>query len=412
MMALLIFFSTILYHYINYSVDKELKNSLIKHAKYIFATYPDVNKAIRDNGKVLEETLHINVEMVSVDKTKYRDKEIYIKKIQRDKEYFFELYFPYKLENSSYLIISTNITKQKNIQKQVYKAIIFINLLTMVLIIFYAYFLSGMLINPIKILSKRLSKCNEKMIEPINTENLPKEFETLAISLNTLMMRIQNFVKYKKELFVGTAHELKTPLAVMKTKTQVTLMKRDRNVKALEDALKQNIISIDEMNKIISSILEFGRAEGAQFETPVDLDIIEFINNKAKDFRILAEANGQNFVYDIQPDSLIKHIQPMLLTQIIQNFVQNALKFTPNGKEVMLRSYEDGNMFIIEVIDEGSGIDENRDLFAPFIRGKTSTGTGLGLFLAKSASDAMGATISLSNRENKDGTIARVVLPK
>ena len=125
----------------------------------------------------------------------------------------------------------------------------------------------------------------------------------------------------------------------------------------------------------------------------------------------MAEANGQNFVYDIQPDTLSLYIQPMLLTQIIQNFVQNALKFTPNGKEVMLKSYILDNKFVIEVIDEGIGIDDKRDLFAPFIRSHTSTGTGLGLFLAKSASDAMGATISLNNRENQEGTIARVILP-
>jgi len=409
MIALLLFFSTILYHYINYSVDRELQNSLIKHAKYIFATYPDVEKAIADNGKVLEETLHIKVKIVYL--PTLEKKSININKIERSHQYLFELLFPYNTKDGKYLSISTNITEQKKIQQQVYNAIIVINLIMMVIIILYAYILSGMLTHHIQVLSNRLSKRNEKMIEPLDTKDLPEEFEALAISINTLMMRIQNFIKYKKELFVGTAHELKTPLAVMKTKTQVTLMKRDRSVKALEEALKQNIVSIDEMNKIISSILEFGRAEGAQFETPINVDIIELMNNKARDFRILAEANGQNFVYDIQPDTLSIYIQPMLLTQIIQNFVQNALKFTPNGKEVMLKSYIFDNKFVIEVIDEGIGIDDKRDLFAPFIRSHTSTGTGLGLFLAKSASDAMGATISLNNRENQEGTIARVILP-
>ena len=409
MIALLLFFSTILYHYINYSVDRELQNSLIKHAKYIFATYPDVEKAIADNGKVLEETLHIKVKIVYLPTLEKRG--ININKIERSHQYLFELLFPYNTKDGKYLSISTNITEQKKIQQQVYNAIIVINLIMMVIIILYAYILSGMLTHHIQVLSNRLSKRNEKMIEPLDTKDLPEEFEALAISINTLMMRIQNFIKYKKELFVGTAHELKTPLAVMKTKTQVTLMKRDRSVKALEEALKQNIVSIDEMNKIISSILEFGRAEGAQFETPINVDIIELMNCKARDFRILAEANGQNFVYDIQPDTLSIYIQPMLLTQIIQNFVQNALKFTPNGKEVMLKSYIFDNKFVIEVIDEGIGIDDKQDLFAPFIRSHTSTGTGLGLFLAKSASDAMGATISLNNRENQEGTIARVILP-
>ena len=408
-MALLLLFSTILYHYINYSVDKELRNSLLKHARYILASFPNVEQGLKANRKVLEETLHIKARILNIPESDC--KSSYIKQIKIDEDYFFELYLPHNIKNKTYLIISTKMTAQKNMQQHVYSAIVFLNIISMGIIIIYSYFLSGMLIQHIKILSNRLSKRNEQMIEPLDTNDLPKEFETLVISINTLMMRIQNFIKYKKELFVGTAHELKTPLAVMKTKTQVTLMKRDRSVKALEEALKQNIVSIDEMNKIISSILEFGRAEGAQFETPVDIDIIEFMNNKAKDFRILAEANGQNFVYDIQPSTLIHHIQPMLLGQVVQNFVQNALKFTPNGKEVMLRTYQDDNNFIIEVIDEGNGIDDKRDLFAPFIRSQSSTGTGLGLFLAKSASDAMGSTISLENRRDREGTIARVILP-
>jgi len=382
----------------------------MKHARYILASFPNVEQGLKENRKVLEDTLHIKAKIINVPNS--FSNSSYIKQIKVGEDYFFKLYIPHNIEKRTYLIISTKMTAQKRMQQHVYSAIVFLNIISMGIIIIYAYFLSGMLIQHIKILSNRLSKRNEQMIEPLDTTDLPKEFETLAISINTLMMRIQNFIKYKKELFVGTAHELKTPLAVMKTKTQVTLMKRDRSVKALEEALKQNIVSIDEMNKIISSILEFGRAEGAQFETPIDIDIIELMNKKAKDFRILAEANGQNFVYDIQPNSLIHHIQPLLLTQIVQNFVQNALKFTPNGKEVMLRSYVEDGRFVIEVIDEGSGIDDKKDLFAPFIRSQASSGTGLGLFLAKSASDAMGATISLENRENKDGTIARVVLPK
>ena len=410
MAALLLFFSTILYRYINYSVDRELQSSLTKHAKYIFATYPDVKMGIEENGELLRETLHIDAKIIYLPDANY--KTTHMHKYKKDKEYFFELHFPYNFRQQSYLSISANITKQKKVQQQVYKSIIFINLLSMGLIILYAYLLSGMLISPVRILSQKLSKRNESMMEPLDTKELPTEFEPLAQSINTLMMRIQNFVKYKKELFIGAAHELKTPLAVMKTKTQVTLMKRHKTEESLKEALEQNITSIDEMNKIVSSILEFGRAEGAQFEKPMDMDVIEFLKRRADDFKILADANQQKFDYDLKPKNLKICIQPLLLTQIIQNFIQNALKFTPNHKMVTLKSYLlDGNL-VIEVLDEGEGIDESKDLFAPFIRSQHSTGAGLGLFLAKSASDAMGAVITIKNREDKKGAIAKVTLPK
>jgi len=410
MAALLFFFSIILYSYINYSVDKELASSLTKQAKYIFATYPDVKKGIEEHRELIQKTLHINAEIIYLPDANYSTTHVH--QYKKGTEYFFELHFPYNFQQQAYLNISANITKQKHIQQQVYKSIIFVNLLTMGLIILYAYFLSGMLISTLRILTEKLSKRNESMMEPLETKELPKEFEPLAQSINALMMRIQNFVKYKKELFIGAAHELKTPLAVMKTKTQVTLMKKSYNQKDLKEALQQNITSIDEMNKIVSSILEFGRAEGAQFETPIYINVIAFLQKKAEDFKILADANGQKFEYELTPAQLTLCMQPLLLTQIIQNFIQNALKFTPNNKTVFLKSYLlEGNL-VIEVIDEGEGIDENKDLFAPFIRSQTSSGTGLGLFLAKSASDAMGAMISIKNREETQGTIARVILPK
>ena len=67
--------------------------------------------------------------------------------------------------------------------------------------------------------------------------------------------------------------------------------------------------------------------------------------------------------------------------------------------------------FHIFVIDEGIGIDETKDLFAPFKRYGNQTGAGLGLFLAKSAADAIGAKITLKNRTDREGTIASLLIP-
>ncbi len=410
MAALLLLFSTILYNYITYSVDQELQSSLNKQAKYLFATYPDVKKGLEENGKILKETLNINARIIYLPKSKYQPR--HTRTLKKGEEYFTELLFPYNFENQTYLNISANVTKQKLVQQHLYSAIIFINILGMGLVVLYAYFLSGMLISPIRNLAHKLSKRNEMMMEPIKTDDLPSEFEPLSDSINALILRIQNFIKYKKELFIGTAHELKTPLAVMKTKTQVTLLKRKRTQESLEEALQQNLLSIDEMNKIVSSILEFGRAEGAQFESPQEIDVIDYLRKKANDYKILAATNQQKFTYSLQPESYIMNIQPLLLTQILQNFIQNALKFTPKKKAVSLNSSLIKGNLVIEVVDEGKGIDESKDLFAPFLRTKDSDGVGLGLFLVKSAADAMGAKVEVLNRRDQQGTIARLILPK
>ncbi len=410
MVVLLVFFSVTLYSYTTYGVDKELRSALMKQVRYLFATYPDVKKGIEENGQILKQTLNINAQIIYLPASHYDS--AHIRSVKKGKEYFMELLFPYNFESQTYLSISSNITEQKRVQQQVYNAIVFMNTLGIGLVILYAYFLSGMLTAPIRLLAAKLSQRNEKMMEPLKVDDLPIEFEPLWTSINSLMARIQNFVKYKKELFIGAAHELKTPLAVMKSKNQVTLLKKRCSEEDLKDALRQNVTSVDEMNKIISSILEFGRAEGAQFETPRNIDVIEFLREKANGYKILAETNNQHFDYELLPEKFMIHMQPMLLTQILQNFIQNALKFTPPEKSVLLRTYSREESFIIEVVDEGRGIDESKDLFAPFHRSQDSSGVGLGLFLVQSAADAMGAKVELANRTDAQGTLARVTLPK
>ncbi len=78
---------------------------------------------------------------------------------------------------------------------------------------------------------------------------------------------------------------------------------------------------------------------------------------------------------------------------------------------VTIRSHQEGHQLIIEVIDEGCGVDDKVDLFAPFIRQGNKSGVGLGLFLAKSAAEALGGKITLKNREDgKDGAVATLIL--
>jgi two-component system OmpR family sensor kinase len=268
-----------------------------------------------------------------------------------------------------------------------------------------------MLIAPISALSRRLANMNEHLIRPIKVEQLPDEFEPLGETLNRLIARIQNFVKYQKELFIGAAHELKTPLAVIKLKNQVTLIKK-RTPEEYIEAIRITNQSVDEMNRIVSDILNIGRQEGAQLEIPIQTDIIQILKKWEGDFKLLANSENKTLITRFEPDAFSAVLQVTLLNQILQNFLQNALKFTPEGKTIHFQSHLNGIGIVIEVIDEGCGIDESVDLFAPFKRQGNKSGVGLGLFLAKSAAEAIGATITLTNREDGiDGTVARLVLP-
>lgn len=165
------------------------------------------------------------------------------------------------------------------------------------------------------------------------------------------------------------------------------------------------------MNIVVSNILNIGRQEGAQLDKPVEVDVIAVLKQKADDFKLLAENESKTLHMYFEPSGFMATLQVSLLNQIVQNFLQNALKFTPKSKNVTIRSSQDDFGLLIEVIDEGCGIDESVDLFAPFKRQGNKSGVGLGLFLAKSAADALGAKIKLQNRKDGiDGTIASLQL--
>jgi len=91
--------------------------------------------------------------------------------------------------------------------------------------------------------------------------------------------------------------------------------------------------------------------------------------------------------------------------------MQNAIKFTKENSTITVISRKDNDLIFIEVIDEGIGIDESIDLFAPFKRVGNAPGAGLGLYLAKSAADTIGAIITLKNRtDGTQGCVAKLAL--
>ena len=401
--ALLLIFSSFLYLYIQESIYDEKRTELLKVAKNV-NDYESLFSSEANNSDTL---LEVSVEMLNAKEAAQLD-QFYESALNG--HVYLVLIHPFERESGRFLKISRDITTTKNLLDKILNSIFIINAIGFIVIIIYAIGLSKMLISPVMTLSRRLANMNEHLMRPVKVDELPDEFAPLGETLNHLIGRIQTFVKYQKELFIGAAHELKTPLAVMKLKNQVTLIKK-RDSGEYIDAIKTTNTTIDEMNKIVADILNIGRQEGAQLELPVETDVIEFLTKKGNDYRLLAENEQKELRIELNPPLFIATIQISLLNQIIQNFVQNALKFTPQGKSVTLKSSLTASGLLIEVIDEGCGIDDTVDLFAPFKRQGNKSGAGLGLFLAKSAADALGADIALNNRtDGLDGTVASLHL--
>ncbi|MDZ7817111.1 MAG: HAMP domain-containing sensor histidine kinase [Aliarcobacter sp.] len=393
--------SFIFYEYARSTVYDDIQENMLKHAKQIYVA--------SFSTQTFEAIKNDNVSIDLVDNSIL--KNFKFQNYQKDGNYYIKLLYPFDLENKKFLQIIKNIS----LERELLYSVIFKNLFILaipgfILMLLYSLAVSKSLLKPIIQINKKLSNMDENTLTQIDKKDLPIEFHSLANSINSLTNRIETYVKFKKELFIGAAHELKTPLAVMKLKNEVTLKKK-REIEQYEETLKLTIKSIDDMNIMISSILDIGRTEGAQFEQNIELDLVEYMKKKANDYRMLSAQKNIIITFFSNVNHLNTSIQVTLFNQILQNFVQNAIKFTPNEKSIAIRLKKTKEEIIITVTDEGIGIDEKVDLFAPFKRIGNQSGVGLGLFLAKNASDALRAKITLKNRDDgKTGCIAKLVL--
>ena len=409
MATLVLITSLSLYIYIRYNSNYQIESALEKQANYLLKNYPNLEQALHNKKDILKNSVDTEAKIEHAPYIHYKPK--FFRTVKIDNNYYIQGFFPYKFRSQDYLLLTKNITSQIRFEKIVYRGVIFANIVSLIVIIIYAFVLSKMLIKPIRFFSNKIAKMNENRLSKLNTKSLPEEFEPLANSINQLIAKIENFIYYKKELFIGAAHELKTPLAVMKTKSQVTLLKKNKTIDSLKSAIEQNVKSINDLNEIVESILAFGRAEGAQFEESKEIDIIEYLKEMIEEFEIIAIKEQKYIITDISPKSLTLSIRPMLFRHIVQNIMQNAIRFAPDGSKIEIKTFIYKEQFILRVKDNGIGLPENFDAFAPFKRAKTSQGTGLGLFLAKSAADSLGATIKLKNRANNNGAVASVIIP-
>lgn len=393
--------SFIFYEYARSTVYDDIQQNMLSHAKQLYKA----SLSTKNLEPVENDNLTINLVTNSI-LLNYQ-----FQNYQRGEDYYIKLLYPFDLENKQFLQIIRNIS----LERELLYSVIFKNLFILaipgfLLMLLYSLAVSKSLLKPIIQINKKLSNMDENSLTQIDKKDLPIEFHSLANSINSLTNRIETYVKFKKELFIGAAHELKTPLAVMKLKNEVTLKKK-REIEKYEETLKLTIKSIDDMNIMISSILDIGRTEGAQFEQNIELDLVEYIKKKANDYRMLSAQKNIIITFFSNVNHLNTSIQLTLFNQILQNFVQNAIKFTPNEKSIAIRLKKTKDEIIITVTDEGIGINENVDLFAPFKRIGNQSGVGLGLFLAKNAADALRAKITLENRnDGKTGCIAKLVL--
>ncbi len=185
-------------------------------------------------------------------------------------------------------------------------------------------------------------------------------------------------------------HDLKTPVARIQGLAEVLR----KSAKSLTDAdlstLNSIFASTEELNRFISSILELTKIQSNQLQISLESkDLNDLIERSVQGFRAQSAVKQIKLVTELEPLFPIK-LDPSLISKVINNLIDNALKYSAPSSTVTIRSLEKNGCVEIHVQDQGQGLSEQEraNLFTKFYRAKNDatqrvTGTGLGLYLTK-----------------------------
>ncbi|HUP57033.1 MAG TPA: CHASE2 domain-containing protein [Bdellovibrionota bacterium] len=217
-------------------------------------------------------------------------------------------------------------------------------------------------------------------------------------------------------------HDLKTPVARIQGLAEVLLAKTASLLPASErETLKHIIHSTDELNHFISSILELSKVETNRLAPNLESrDINQLIERAVEFFTPSARAKRIELVPNLEPLFPIR-IDASLVSKVINNLIDNALKYSPAESQVKIESREvnlpTGVYVEISVQDEGIGLteEERENLFTRFYRAKNDTtaqvaGTGLGLYLTKYFVEAHQGIVTVESEKGK-GSRFKICLP-
>jgi heavy metal sensor kinase len=277
-------------------------------------------------------------------------------------------------------------------------------------------------------LSGRALRPVDRMIDSagaISAENLDRrlpvpasrdELSRLAATFNGMLERIEQGFSFHRQFWEDVAHELKTPLAIMKGEIEVAL-RTGVDAEEARQTLASNLEETERLVRLIEKMLTLARLDrgGAPLETG-EVDLAELAGRAADEFRTLAEDKGVRLHLDAPAAAPVRGDEGRL-RGLLYILLDNAVKFTPAGGTVgvVVEAAANGDEVRLSVSDTGPGIAEADlprifDRFSRPGRPGEGGGFGLGLSIAKAVAESHGGRIEVQSRVGR-GSAFTVVLP-
>lgn len=248
---------------------------------------------------------------------------------------------------------------------------------------------------PVRALSAQLRDRAENDLAPIAAADAPRELQPLLDATNQVMGRLAHLLEHQKRFVRDTAHQLRTPLAVLKTQLQSAL----RGDVEPRQALLEINHTVDRATQLANQMLALAKVEQLrqQGDAPV-VDWAEITRAVALDLGALIADRQLDF--EISTVSAPVRGHEWALRELTRNLLHNAVKHCPEGGTLAMKLISDGRTAALTIADSGPGLGaELRErLFQPFAAGERGGGSGLGLAICGEIVHTLGGSISMDDR--------------
>ena len=316
--------------------------------------------------------------------------------------------------------VGETLEKRSQLANKIIASVILPQFIIIPLAVILVWFGLSQGLRPLTRLRERIEARLEADLSPIASDRVPEELQPLTEAFNSMLARMQHNMDVQRRFISDAAHQMRTPLTGLKMQAQLAVREKDPD--QLRYALQNISSSVDRASHLVNQLLAMARAEASEHSekalVPVDLDGL--LHEIVETWVVRALDRNIDFGYESSGGVYILG-NAFLLREMINNLLDNALRYTLDGGRVTARVLAQGDFAFLEIEDNGIGIsDEEADkVFDRFYRveGTGVEGSGLGLAIVREIAELHRAAASLrphmpsSQGERQAGSIARVVFP-
>jgi signal transduction histidine kinase len=235
-------------------------------------------------------------------------------------------------------------------------------------------------------------------------------FNEMADILTGNIEKLKEVENLRRELIANVSHDLRTPIAIIRGYLETLQMKED-SITPEERRHYINTVyeSSEKLEKLVNELFELSKLEANQVKAKKEPFIIsELVSDISNKYQLVAKTKNINIQTSLSKELPPVYADVSLIERVLQNLIDNALKFTPDGGEIIIQTTKNSDDDVrISVSDNGAGVPENEreQIFARYYKGNNFTdlknSTGLGLAIAKKILDLHNSNLELISKEEK-----------